>query len=92
MDDGKRNITKAFSGAALAIAAAGLFLSGSAAVVAADTREAKVQCAGINACKGKSECSSAKNGCSGKNACKGQGWLSMGEKQCLEKGGKVQKG
>jgi hypothetical protein len=91
MNDSKRNAMKAFSGAALAVAAAGLFLSGTAAVVAADTKEAKVQCAGVNACKGKSECSSAKNGCSGQNACKGQGWLSMSEKQCLEKGGKVEK-
>ena len=52
----------------------------------------KVQCAGVNACKGKSECSSAKNGCKGQNACKGEGWQSMTEKQCLEKGGKVEKG
>ena len=92
MDDSKRNVMKAFSGAALAVAAAGLFLSGTAAVVAADTKEAKVQCAGVNSCKGKSECSSAKNGCSGQNACKGQGWVSMSEKQCLKKGGKVEKG
>ncbi len=92
MDDRKRNAMKAVTGAALAVAAAGLFLSGTAAVVAADTKEAKVQCAGVNACKGKSECSSAKNGCSGQNACKGQGWMSMSEKQCLEKGGKVEKG
>ena len=92
MNDSKRNAMKAFSGATLAVAAAGLFLSGTAVVVAADTKEAKVQCAGVNACKGKSECSSAKNGCSGKNACKGQGWIMMTEKQCLEKGGKVEKG
>jgi len=83
---------KALSGAALAVAAAGLFLSSTVAVVAADTKEAKVQCAGVNSCKGKSECASAKNGCSGQNACKGQGWMSMSEKQCLEKGGKVEKG
>jgi hypothetical protein len=92
MDDSKRNAMKAFSGAALAVAAAGLFLSGTTGVVAADTKEAKVQCAGVNACKGKSECSSAKNGCHGQNACKGQGWLKTTEKQCLDKGGKVEKG
>ena len=92
MDDSKRIAMKVFSGAALAVAAAGLFLSGTAGVVAADTKEAKVQCAGVNACKGKSECSSAKNGCSGQNACKGQGWLKMTEKQCLDKGGNVEKG
>ena len=92
MNDSKRNAMKAFSGAAIAVAAAGLFLSGSTGVAAADTKEAKVQCAGVNACKGKSECSTAKNGCSGQNACKGQGWKSMSEKQCLEKGGKVEKG
>ena len=82
----------AFSGAALAAAAASLFLSGTMIVSSASAEEAKVQCAGVNACKGKSECSSAKNECSGKNACKGQGWMSMSEKQCVAKGGKVEKG
>jgi len=91
MDDGKRNAVKAFSGAALAVAAAGLFLSGAAGVVAADTKEAKVQCAGVNACKGKSDCATATSDCHGQNACKGQGWLKMTEKECLEKGGKVEK-
>jgi len=92
MDERKRNTMRAVSGAALAAAAAGLFLAGTAGVTAADKTEAKVQCTGVNACKGKSECSSAKNGCSGQNACKGQGWVSMTEKQCMEKGGKVEKG
>jgi len=90
-DDAKRNTMGAFSGAALAVAAAGLFLAGTVGVPAAEKTEAKVQSTGVNACKGKSECSSAKNGCSGQNACKGQGWLKMTEKQCLDKGGKVEK-
>lgn len=92
MDESRRNGMKAISGAALAVAAAGFFLSGSAAVIAADTKEAKVQCAGVNACKGKSECSSAKNGCQGQNECKGQGWVSLPEKECAAKGGTVTKG
>jgi uncharacterized membrane protein len=82
---------KAFSGAALAAAAAGLFLSGTAAALAADTKEAKVQCAGVNACKGKSDCATATSACHGQNACKGQGWVKITEKECLEKGGKVEK-
>ncbi len=92
MNERKRNTMQVVSAAALAAAAAGLFLAGMAGVTAADKTEAKVQCAGVNSCKGKSECSSAKNGCSGKNACKGQGWMSMSERQCLEKGGTVEKG
>jgi len=91
MNDSKRNAMKALSGAALAITAAGLFLGGTAAAVAADTKEAKVQCAGVNACKGKSDCATATSACHGQNACKGQGWVKMTEKQCLEKGGKVEK-
>jgi hypothetical protein len=91
MDHNKRNAMKAFSGAALAVAAAGLFLSGTAAVVAADTKEAKVQCAGVNACKGKSDCATATSACHGQNACKGQGWEKMTEKQCVDKGGKAEK-
>lgn len=92
MNSSKRNVVTAFSGAAIAAAAASLFLSGTVIVSSANAEEAKAQCAGVNACKGKSECSSAKNECNGKNARKGQGWMSMSEKQCLEKGGKVVKG
>jgi hypothetical protein len=92
MNSNKRNVVNTFSGAAVAAAAAGLFLSGTVSISSANAAEAKVQCAGVNSCKGKSECSSAKNGCSGKNACKGQGWMQMTEKECLTKGGKVEKG
>lgn len=89
MNEGKRDAMKTISGAALAVAAAGLFLSGTVSAVAAESKEAKVQCAGVNACKGKSECSSARNGCKGQNECKGQGWVSMAEKECTAKGGKA---
>ena len=92
MDAKKRNTMRVASGAALAAAAASLFLSGTVGVSSANAEEAKVQCAGVNSCKGKSECSSAKNSCKGQNACKGEGWKSMTEKQCVEKGGKVEKG
>ncbi len=84
--------TGKLSGGALAVAAAGLFISGVVGAPAAESTEAKVQCAGINSCKGKSACSSAKNACKGQNACKGEGWLSMTEKECAAKGGKVSKG
>lgn len=92
MNASKRSTMKMVSGTAIAAAAASLFLSGTVGVLSASAEEAKVQCAGVNTCKGKSECSSAKNGCKGQNACKGQGWMSMSEKQCMEKGGKVEKG
>jgi len=91
MDASKRTTMKVVSGATRAAAAASLFLSGTV-VSPAKAEEAKVQCAGVNSCKGKSECASAKNSCKGQNACKGQGWTSMTEKQCVEKGGKVDKG
>ena len=92
MNASKRSALNVFSGTSIAVAAASLFLGGMVSVSSANAEEAKVQCAGVNACKGKSACSSAKNGCSGQNACKGQGWMSMTEKQCLAKGGKVEKG
>lgn len=91
MKASKANTRNAFSGAAIAVTAAGLFLGGIVSVAPANAEEAKVQCAGVNSCKGKSECSTAKNGCQGQNACKGKGWLSMSEKQCTAKGGKVEK-
>jgi hypothetical protein len=78
------------SGAAVAVAAAGLFLTaGVAPLAVAD--DAKIQCSGVNACKGKAECKTAKNDCKGQNACKGQGHVTMTEKDCKAKGGKAEK-
>ncbi|MEO8038105.1 MAG: hypothetical protein ABI794_05005 [Betaproteobacteria bacterium] len=89
MNDHKRATIKSISGVALAVAAAGVFMSGVAATaVAAD--EAKVHCVGINACKGKSDCKTAESSCKGKNACKGKGFVATTEKQCKEKGGTVE--
>jgi hypothetical protein len=90
MDRTTRNTAKEWSRAAIVAAAAGLFLSQTVLPTAA-AAEAKVQCAGINACKGKSACQTAKNGCAGQNECKGQGWLKVTEKVCKDKGGVVQK-
>lgn len=69
-----RSMTAAsvLSGAAIAVAAAQLFVITGATALAADANQAKIHCAGVNACKGKSECSSAKNGCKGQNECNGQ--------------------
>lgn len=85
------SISKNTSGVLLATAAAALFMSGT--VVAAEkdaAQEAKVSCAGINACKGQSECKTATSSCGGQNACKGQGIKTTTKKECDEKGGKVQ--
>ncbi|MVF23122.1 hypothetical protein EVC37_16090 [Methylocaldum sp. BRCS4] len=85
------------SGALLATAAAALFAGG--LVQAAETgkekgkaaEEAKVQCYGINACKGQSECRTATNACKGQNSCKGKGFLTTATKEeCKAKGGKLQ--
>ena len=77
------------SGSAVATAAFALALSGGATVlpttVAAD--EAKVQCVGVNSCKGHSDCATASSACKGQNSCKGQGFLSLTKAECDEKGG-----
>jgi hypothetical protein len=86
-------MTHQLSGIALAAAAAALFATGATlapAVHAADG--GTVQCAGINSCKGHSECKTAKSECKGLNACKGQGWVNKGSaKECVDAGGKVVK-
>jgi hypothetical protein len=82
--------SKNTSGLLLATAAAALFMSGSVmAAEQAATQEAKVNCGGINACKGQSECATASSSCKGQNACKGKGFNSTTKKECDEKGGKV---
>ena len=85
-----RSTVKTISGVAIAVAAAGLFVT-HAVAPKAEAAEAKIHCVGVNSCKGKSECATASNGCKGQNACKGQGWLPMTEKACSDKGGKPDK-
>jgi hypothetical protein len=58
MNASSRKSLNPAAGVALAAGAAGLFLLPVTQVPAA---EAKVQCDGSNACKGRSACSSAKN-------------------------------
>ena len=78
------------SGAAIAAAAATLFLAGATmSTVAYAAGEGN--CVGANACKGQSACKSASNSCKGLNACKGLGFSKTSEKQCGNVGGKFVK-
>ena len=52
-------------------------------------KTSKVDCAGVNACKGQGTCHTDKHACAGQNACKGQGVLAMTEAECTAKGGTV---
>ncbi|MGE0172089.1 MAG: hypothetical protein AB7T49_04860 [Oligoflexales bacterium] len=49
--------------------------------------EAKGECHGINACKGKGECGGKGHSCAGNNECKGKGWLSATKEECTAKKG-----
>jgi hypothetical protein len=71
---------KNFSNAALATAAAMLFSTAPLVTHAADA--AKTRCDGGNACKGKSECSTATSSCSGQNSCKGKGFVTLSKSDC----------
>jgi hypothetical protein len=71
------------SGAALATAAAMLFGTSLVSTAFAGS-DAKIQCTGVNACKGQSACKSANNACKGQNACKGKGFLEMTPEQCKD--------
>jgi hypothetical protein len=79
------------NGKAIAMTVVGLLLAAAPRVGHADdkTKEAKVKCTGINACKGKGGCASADNSCSGKNGCKGKGWTEVTAKECKDKKGTV---
>lgn len=72
---------KNHTGVAIATAAAMLFSTGFVATAFAE-EEAKIQCEGVNACKGQSACKTANNACKGQNACKGHGFLEMTKKEC----------
>jgi len=81
------------SGTAVATVAATMILSGCESMEsgssATASNEAKVNCYGVNACKGKTACATASNACKGHNSCKGTGWLPMSKAECDAKGGKV---
>ena len=48
---------------------------------------AKVECHGVNSCKGTSECGGPGHACAGQNSCKGQGWISLTSADCTGRGG-----
>lgn len=75
------NANRKTTGAALAVAAAGLIISTAIGTVHAQEAK-KIQCEGVNACKGKNDCSTAKNGCKGMSSCKGMGFVSMTPEEC----------
>jgi uncharacterized membrane protein len=84
-----KHITR--SGAVLAAAALSLAVTG-ATFAPVNAQEAKVHCAGVNACKGQSECKTASSACKGQNSCKGHGWLSTTAADCTTQGGTVVEG
>jgi hypothetical protein len=57
--------------------------------MAAGEKTAKVQCSGVNACKGHGACKSEANACAGKNGCAGHGWVELTEDECKAKNGKI---
>ena len=78
------------TGAALAMAAAGLFTMAPMVASADSGMEGEVKCYGVNSCKGKNDCKSLFNSCKGQSSCKGKGFLKMSsEKECTDKGGKL---
>jgi hypothetical protein len=82
--------TKIVSGAAIAVAAVALVVTGATVAPAAAKKSKTVECAGINSCKGTSSCKTANSGCKGQNSCKGQGWLpAKTAAACEAKGGTV---
>lgn len=77
------------SGAAVAAAAFALAITGTGIAVPSGVQAAedKVQCVGVNSCKGHSDCKTATSSCKGLNACKGQGFLELTKAECDEQGG-----
>lgn len=88
----KNKAQNAFTGAALAMAVAGLAgcanTTGDSAASANSTD--LVHCYGVNVCKGHNDCKTVDNACGGQASCKGTGFVAMPSKACGDVGGKVQ--
>ncbi|MBX7113544.1 MAG: hypothetical protein K1X64_04350 [Myxococcaceae bacterium] len=87
-------MNKSMKGLVIASAVASLFATQAFAGDKAPQKDAKdaaakVNCGGVNECKGKGECGGPGHDCAGHNECKGKGWVSLSEKECKAKGGKV---
>ena len=76
------------SGAAIAAAAATLFLAGM--TISTNAQAADGHCLGANACKGQSACKGGKSPGPGQNACKGQGFSAMTKDKCAAAKGKFE--
>jgi hypothetical protein len=74
------------SGAAIAAAAATLFLAGM--TISTHAQAADGHCMGANACKGQSACKGGKSPGPGANACKGMGFAMMSKGDCVAAKGK----
>ncbi len=81
------------TGVAIATAAAALLSTGlRGGGQQAAGHSGGVKCAGVNSCKGTSECKTATSECKGHNSCKGQGWVTKkSAEECTKAGGKVVK-
>ena len=80
------NRNRRLVGAAVATAAAMLFVTGGGAATAADNAgTVKVKCYGANACKGQAECKTSMN------ECKGHGFLEMTQAECDAAKAKISK-
>jgi hypothetical protein len=77
------------SGATLSAAALTLAIAGGGLVINSAQAAEKVNCSGVNACKGQGACKTASSSCKGQNACKGQGWITTSAEQCKAWGGKI---
>ena len=85
VDFNKACTALAAAAAAFALLSSGLPLTGAAAM-----KDGGVKCAGINSCKGHSECKTATHECKGHNSCKGDGWVTKKSAEaCVAEGGKV---
>lgn len=84
-------ISKKYIGTALATAAALTFVTAPITSTIASAASSKVNCYGVNSCKGKSSCKTAKNECKAMNSCKSQGIMKKTAKQCAKLGGTTEK-
>ena len=74
----------------LASAVAGMMAFAGAPGSASAEETEKVNCYGVNKCKGAGACGGKAHSCAGENTCKGQGYLKIDKETCLSiEGGRL---
>jgi uncharacterized membrane protein len=80
----KSNLLRAALMGIMAASTATLLMTPQVAAQSKAKDSEKVNCYGVNKCKGTGDCGGKTHSCAGQNKCQGKGWLKLDKDTCLK--------